>query len=147
MTEQSFQQIYRELVLLLSEHNLGWVVDQAASIDSQVAINDSSVSFPTEISTTQALLTKPTIQTAQAKLVHLIDAAERIVIDTTDMEGALVNFLGETGDRLNAPLTLGFAGDDSDIEPLTGSPDRYQAIAELRQFLKTLRQEVVSGVD
>jgi hypothetical protein len=63
-------------------------------------------------------------------------------IDTTDMEGELVNFLDETGDRLNTPLTLGFAGDDSDIEPLTGMPDRYQAIAELRQFLKTLRQEL-----
>jgi hypothetical protein len=146
MTEQNFQQIYQELVLLLDDHNLGWVVEQAASID-KASIDASSVSLPTERTATQALLTKPTIQTAQARLVHLIDAAERIVIDTTDMEGELVNFLDETGDRLNTSLTLGFASDNSVIEPLTGSPDRYQTIAELRQFLKTLRQEVMSGVD
>jgi hypothetical protein len=152
MTAQNFQQIYQELVLLLKEHNLDWVVEQAASIDEFSPVDRSLLdptSAPSQVagSTSQALLTKPAIQPVQVQLLHLIDAVERVVIDTTDMEGALVDFLGETGNQLKMPLTLGFPTDDTDVETLSVPPDRYQAIAELRQFLKTLRQEVISGVD
>jgi hypothetical protein len=143
MSEQNFQQIYQELVLLLKDHNLDWVVDQAASIDDHPPENQVAIA-PAR---STALLTKPAIQPAQAQLLHLIEAAERVIIDTTEMEGELVNFLDETGNHLKTHLTLGFASEDSSIETLSLPPDRYQAIAELRQLLKTLRQEIMSGVD
>jgi hypothetical protein len=149
MPAQDFQQIYQELVLLLKEHNLDWVVDQAAGLGdvNQTAIGLTSTPSQATGSTAQALLTKPVVQPAQIQLLHLIDAVERVVIDTTDMEGALVDFLDETGSNLQTPLTLGFATDDTSVETVNVPIDRRQAIAELRQFLKTLRQEVTSGVD
>jgi hypothetical protein len=93
MTAQNFQQIYQELVLLLKEHNLDWVVEQAASIDA-------------------------------------LSPVDQMAIDpTSDMEGALVEFLGETGNHLKRPLTLGFATDGTGVETLNLTADRYQAIA------------------
>ncbi len=152
MTTQNFQQIYQELVLLLKEYNLDWVVEQTAPITEFSPVDLTAIaptSAPGQVagSTSQALLTKPAIQPDQAQLLHLIDAIERVVVDTTEMEGELVDFLDETGDHLKMPLSMGFASDDTAVERLNISADQHQAIAELRQFLKTLRQEVVFGVD
>jgi hypothetical protein len=66
------------------------------------------------------------------------------------MEGELVNFLADQGERLHSPLKLGFVADEETASaPVTiaVSPDRRQAATELRQFLQALRQEVMASVD
>jgi hypothetical protein len=101
-----------------------------------------------ETASTQAVLTKPVAKMAQAQLLRLIEATERIVLDTTDMEGELVSFLAVQGERLNSPINLGFVENDDTMPTMIAvSPDRRQAATELRQFLQVLRQEVIAGVD
>jgi hypothetical protein len=73
-------------------------------------------------------------------------ATERIVVDTTDMEGALVNFLTEQGERLHSPVKLGFVADEETASvPATidMSPDRRQAATELRRFLRAIGMAVL----
>lgn len=117
MTEQDCQQVYQDLADLLQSLQLGWVVEQAKTSlhtigvmghDQPAVIVDGPAS-----SSTQAVLAKSVTHTAQNQLIRLIDAAQRVVVDTTEMEGALVDFLAEVGQHLPTPLTLGFASEDS----------------------------------
>ncbi len=86
----------------------------------------------------------------EVELLRLIEATERIVVDTIDMEGELANFLIAQGERLHSPVKLGFVADANTATVATTidvSPDRRQAATELRQFLQALRQTVMAGVD
>jgi hypothetical protein len=151
MTEQDCQQTYQELVTMLQDLQLGWVIEQVElSVPSDLSGYFDEAQRQAETASTQAVLTKPVTKMAQAQLLRLIEATERIVVDTTDMEGELVNFLTEQGERLHSPTKLGFIADEETASaPATidVSPDRRQAATELRQFLQVLRQEVMAGVD
>jgi hypothetical protein len=151
MTEQDCQQTYQELVTMLQDLQLGWVIEQVElNVPSDLSEYFDEAQRQAETASTQAVLTKPVTKMAQAQLLRLIEATERIVVDTTDMEGELANFLAVQGERPNGPISLGFVEDD-DIATaptmITVSPDRRQAATELRQFLQVLRQEVMTGVD
>jgi hypothetical protein len=151
MTEQDCQQTYQELVAMLQDLQLGWVIEQVElSVPSDLLGYFDEARRQAETTSAQAVLTKPVTKLAQAQLLRLIEATERIVVDTTDMEGALVNFLTEQGERLHSPVKLGFVADEETAStPVTidVSPDRRQAATELRRFLRTLRQAVMAGVD
>jgi hypothetical protein len=151
MTEQDCQQVYQELVSMLQDLQLGWVIEQVEwSLPSDLSGYFDATQRQAETASTQAVLTKPMTKMAQAQLLRLIEATERIVVDTTDMEGALVNFLADQGERLNNPIRMGFVADEDTgtvTEMIDVLPDRRQAATELRQFLQTLRQEVMAGVD
>jgi hypothetical protein len=151
MTEQDCQQTYQELVTMLQDLQLGWVIEQVElNVPSDLSGYFDEAQRQAETTSAQAVLTKPVTRMAQAQLLRLIEATERIVADTTDMEGALVNFLAVQGERLNSPISLGFVTDeDTATVPtmIAVSPDRRQAATELRQFLQVLRQEVMAGVD
>jgi hypothetical protein len=151
MTEQDCQKTYQELVAMLQDLQLGWVIEQVElSVPNDLSSYFDYDQQQAETASTQAVLTKPVTKIAQAQLLQLIEATERIVVDTTDIEGELVNFLAAQGERLNSPISLGFVEDgDTVTVPVTIdiSPDRHQAATELRQFLQELRQEVMAGVD
>jgi hypothetical protein len=151
MTEQDCQQTYQELVTMLQDLQLGWVIEQVElSVPSDLSGYFDEAQRQAETASTQAVLTKPVTRMAQAQLLRLIEATERIVADTTDMEGELVNFLAVQGERLNGPISLGFVADEDTVTVPTMidvSPDRRQAATELREFLQVLRQEVMAGVD
>jgi hypothetical protein len=152
MTEQDCQQVYQELAAMLQDLQLGWVVEQVESrvplpedMDSE---HSGYSSVQAEMTSSQAVLTKPVTHTAQEKLLLLIAAAERIVIDTTEIKGELINFLSKQEERLNTAVTMGFASDDNNFttQPVVEEPtDRRQVVAELRQLLQALRQEATSG--
>jgi hypothetical protein len=151
MTEQDCQQTYQELVAMLQDLQLGWVIEQVElNVPSDLSGYFDEAQRQAETASTQAVLTKPVTRMAQAQLLRLIEATERIVADTTDMEGELVNFLAVQGERLNGPISLGFVADEDTVTVPTMidvSPDRRQAATELREFLQVLRQEVMAGVD
>jgi hypothetical protein len=154
MTEQECQQVYQELATLLQDLNLGGVVEQvearvqAGKLEDRESLADRALQ--TEIGSAQAVLTKPATYTAQERLLLLIDTVERIVVDTTEIKGALVEFLTEESTRLQAPVTLSFEADRSPLlteSDAQGLEERRQAIGELRQLLQTLRQEAFPVVD
>jgi hypothetical protein len=149
MTEQDCQQTYQELVTMLQDLQLSWVTEQVElSVPSDLSGYFDEAQRQAETASTQAVLTKPVAKMAQAQLLRLIEATERIVLDTTDMEGELVSFLAVQGERLNSPINLGFVENDDTMPTMIAmSPDRRQAATELRQFLQVLRQEVIAGVD
>jgi hypothetical protein len=151
MTEQDCQQTYQELVTMLQDLQLGWVIEQVElSVPSDLSGYFDEARRQAETTSAQAVLTKSVTRLAQAQLLRLIEATERIVVDTTDMEGELVNFLTEQGERLHSPVKLGFVADEETASvpaTIAVSPDRRQAATELRQFLQVLRQEVIAGVD
>jgi hypothetical protein len=150
MTEHDCQQTYQELVTMLQDLQLGWVIKQVElRVPSDFSEYFDETQRQAETTSTQAVLTKPVTRMAQAQLLRLIETTERIVVDTTDMEGALVNFLAVQGERLHSPVKLGFVADEETASaPATidVSPDRHQAATELRQFLQALRQAVMAGV-
>jgi hypothetical protein len=45
MTARNFEQIDQELVLLLKEQNLAWIIDQAALIDDLYPVNKTAAVF------------------------------------------------------------------------------------------------------
>jgi hypothetical protein len=149
MTEQDCQQTYQELVAMLQDLQLGWVIEQVElNVPSDLSGYFDEAQRQAETASTQAVLTKPVTKMAQAQLLRLIEATERIVVDTTDMEGELVSFLAVQGERLNGPTSLGFVANDDTVPTMVAvSPDRRQAAIELREFLQVLRQEVIAGVD
>jgi hypothetical protein len=151
MTEQDCQQTYQELVTMLQDLQLGWVIEQVElNVPSDLSGYFDDDQRRAETASTQAVLTKPVTKMVQAQLLRLIEATERIVVDTTDMEGELVNFLDVQGERLHNPVKLGFVAEEETASAPTTiavSPDRRQAATELRQFLQSLRQEVMAGVD
>ncbi len=151
MTEQDCQQTYQELVTMLQDLQLGWVIEQVElNVPSDLSEYFDEAQRQAETTSAQAVLTKPVTRMAQAQLLRLIEATERIVVDTTDMEGELVNFLAVQGERLHSPVKLGFVAEEETASAPTTiavSPDRRQAATELRQFLQVLRQEVMAGVD
>jgi hypothetical protein len=152
MTEQDCQQVYQELAAMLQDLQLGWVVEQVESRSPLLEDSDPEhlgySSVQVETTSSQAVLTKPTTHTAQEQLLLLIDAAERIIVDTAEIKGELINFLSEQEERLNTAVTMGFASDDNNfvMQPVEEEPtDRRQVVAELRQLLQALRQEATSG--
>jgi hypothetical protein len=149
VTEQDCLETYQELATMLQDLQLGWLVEQVeASMVQDLSGQAEESSLRSTTTTTQALLTKPLTNTAQARLLNLIEATERIVVGTTEIEGALVDFLAEQGERFHHPMSLSFADDEGAASPpIEVSPDRRQAATELRQFLQVLRQEVLAGVD
>jgi hypothetical protein len=127
MTELKCQQTYQELGAILQDFQLGWVFEKV------------------EAKIHRGKTTQPEIYTEQERLLLLIEAVARLVVGAIDIEGALVDFLVEETERLQSPITLSF---ESGIPALTpedeGLEARRPAIAELRQILKTLRQEAAS---
>jgi hypothetical protein len=149
MTEPECLQVYQELVTMLQDFQLGWVVERVeAQVEDEKLIDVESLNTPVQ-GTSQAVLTKPEIYTAQEQLLLLINAVERLVIGSMETEGALVDFLAEETTRLQSPVTLEFESDD--VPALTpddeGLEERRPAIAELKHLLQVLRQEAFSGVD
>jgi hypothetical protein len=152
MTEQDCQQAYQELASMLQDLQLGWVVEQVESrvplledIDPEHSGYSSGQAATTS---SQAVLAKPVTHTAQEQLLLLIDAAERIVVDTTEIKGELINFLSEQEERLNSDVTMSFASDDGNslMQPVVEEPtERCQVVAELRQLLQALRHEATAG--
>jgi hypothetical protein len=63
MTELECQQVYQELIILLQDLQLGWVVERIGA----------------------------KVQGGREQLLLLIDAVERLVVDTIGIEGAEVN--------------------------------------------------------
>jgi hypothetical protein len=149
MTGTDCQQVYQELVLMLNELSLGWVVDQARSQFSEIPIDRTVAIENFEGTSSQAVLTKPGTLTihetsAQRQLLELIDTIERLVLDTRDMEHELVDFLATVKSPTSATATVSFASEGGLIETVEDSSDRRQAIVELRPLLNRLYQ-VVSG--
>jgi len=148
MTEQEYQQVYQELAALLQDLRLGWVVEQVEANIQAGEMPEESLAAQSEASTVQAVLVKPEISMAQIQLLQLIDAVERVVIGSLEIEGALVDFLAEESKRLRSPMTLSF---ESEPVPLLTSSDarleeRQSPIAQLKEILQALRQEASSGV-
>jgi hypothetical protein len=89
MTEQDCQQVYQELAAMLQDLQLGWVVEQVESrvplLEDKDLEHSGYSSVQTETTSSQAVLTKPATHTAQEQLLLLIAAAERIVVDTTEI--------------------------------------------------------------
>jgi hypothetical protein len=149
MTEPECQQTYQELVAMLQDLQLGWVVEKVEEqIPRGKMADPESMDVPAQ-TTSQAVLTKPETYTEQEQLLLLIDAVERLVVGSIEIEGALVDFLVEETERLQSPITLSFESDS--VPALTpedeGLEARRPAIAELRQILQALRQEAISGVE
>jgi hypothetical protein len=152
MTKQDCQRVYQELAQMLRETQLGWIVEQVETLVNTGKTFDVDLLSPQVVSgsiSPHAVLSKPETYTAQEQLLLLIDTAERLVVDTANVEGALVDFLSEEEQRLNAPVTLEFASEDASVIDqlmVNQLTDRRVAAAELRQLLQALRQEVVTGV-
>jgi hypothetical protein len=148
MTDLECQQTYQELVTLLQDLQLGWVVDKVEAQIQRGKMAEEPLDVPAQAAS-QAVLTKPETYTEQEQLLLLIDAVERLVVGSIAIEGALVDFLVEETERLQSPITLSFESDS--VPALTpedeGLEARRPAIAELRQILQALRQEAISGVD
>ncbi len=152
MTGADCQQVYQELILMLNDLKLDWVVEQVRSQLSEVTIDRAVAIENFDGTSSQAVLTKPGTLTsyeisAQRQLLDLIDTIERLVLDTREMEHELVDFLATVQSPTLATATLGFASEGQLVETVEELSDRRHAIAELRPLLNTLRQEVESGVD
>jgi hypothetical protein len=149
VTEQDCLDTYQEFITMLQDLQLSWLVEQVEiSMVQDLSGYSEEPLLPATAPSTQAVLIKPVTGTAQARLLKLIEATERIVVETTEIEGLLVDFLAEQGERLHSPMSLRFAEDDGSVSPpIEVSSDRRQAATELRQFLQVLRQEVLAGVD
>jgi hypothetical protein len=149
MTEPECQQTYQELVAMLQDLQLGWVVEKTEAQVQQGKMADTEALDVPAQTASQAVLTKPETYTEQEQLLLLIDAVERLVVGSIEIEGALVDFLVEETERLQSPITLSFESDS--VPALTpedeGLEARRPAIAELRQILQALRQEAISGVE
>jgi hypothetical protein len=148
MTEPECQQTYQELVTMLQDFQLGWVVKKAELQIQQGKMANVQLLDASFKAGSQAGLTDSETHTGQEQLLLLIDAVERFVVGAIEIEGALVDFLSEETERLQSPVTLSFEADapalTSEDEGLEG---RRSAIAELRQILQALRQEATSDVD
>jgi hypothetical protein len=149
MTEPECQQTHQELVTMLQDFQLGWVVKKAESQMQQGKMADVQLLDASFKAGSQAGLTDSETHTGQEQLLLLIDAVERFVVGAIEIEGALVDFLSEETERLQSPVALSFEADSvpaltSEDEGLEG---RRSAIAELRQILQALRQEATSDVD
>jgi hypothetical protein len=155
MTEEDYQQTYQELATMLKDMQLGWVVKQVEILVRSEGATASLDNRPgiTRADSPQALLTKSAPYTAQEQLLLLIDATERLVVDSTEIEGDLVQFLESEEQRLQQPVTIEFASDDFKADKSKtpfrreGITERCQAAAALRQLLQKLRQEATVGVD
>jgi hypothetical protein len=111
MTEPECQQTYQELVAMLQDLQLGWVVEKVEEQTQWGKMADTkSVDVPAQTAS-QAVLTKPETYTEQEQLLLLIDAVERLVVGSIEIEGALVDFLVEETERLQSPITLSFESD------------------------------------
>jgi hypothetical protein len=149
MTEPECQQTYQELVAMLQDLQLGWVVEK---VEEQIQRGKMADTEPMDVpaqTTSQAVLTKPETYTEQEQLLLLINAVERLVVGSIEIEGALVDFLVEETERLQSPITLSFESDS--VPALTpegeGLEARRPAVAELKRILQVLRQEALSGAE
>jgi hypothetical protein len=146
MTEQEYQQVYQDLAVMLQDLQLGWIVEQVEAKTHSGEMLEENLAAQSEATATQAVLVRSEISAAQAQLLRLIDAVEKMVISSLEIEGALVDFLAEQSTR--TCLTLSF---ESENIPLLTSSDagleqRQDEIAQLRELLQALRQEAFSGV-
>jgi hypothetical protein len=140
MTEPECLQVCQELVTMLQDFQLGWVVKKAESQIQQGKMANVQLLDASFKAGSQVGLTDSETQTGQEQLLLLIDAVERFVVGAIEIEGALVDFLAEETERLQSLVTLSFEADapalTSEDEGLEG---RRSAIAELRQITQTLR--------
>ncbi|MBD1858037.1 MULTISPECIES: hypothetical protein [Leptolyngbya] len=114
MAEQECQQVYQELVAMLQEFRLGGIVEQVkAKIHAGELSEDLAVQ--PGVNTAQAALVKPENSTAQAQLLRLIGAVERILVGSIELEGALVDSLVEESKRSQSSMTLSFESESSPL--------------------------------
>ncbi|MGG6270892.1 hypothetical protein ACQ4M3_41460 [Leptolyngbya sp. AN03gr2] len=151
MTGSECQQVYQELVTLLQDLQFGWVVEQVeAQLQATTLVEMETWEQPAQVesNTPQAVLVKPITGGVQERLLLLVDAVERMIVDSIEIEGALVDFLAEETHRLHAPVSIEFESDPLALLASTdqGLEERRPAIAELRQLLQELRQEALAGV-
>ena len=137
MAGSDCQQVHQELILMMNELNLNWVVDQSRSQLSEVTVDRPVAVEKFEGTSSQALLTKPGTLTipeisVQRQLLTLIDTIERLVLDTQDMENEWIDFLATVESPTPAAATLSFASEGGLVETIEESIDRRQAIVELR---------------
>ena len=144
MDERECAIVYKQLVEILNEFRLGWIAEQV-----EVAIRTGK--SIEEESSKKELTTRTEAYTAQEQLLLLIDAAEHAVVDTTEIEGELNDFLKQERERLNTRLEMVFLSEQENVATLKISSDslaeRRKASAELRQLLNELRKEAVNRVD
>lgn len=143
MTEQEYQQVYQELAAMLRDLQLGWIVEQVEAKFQAGGMSEENLAVQPETNTAQAVLVKLEILTAQAQFICLIDAVERIVVGSIELEGALVDFLAEKSKQSQSPITLSFEAEGAPLltSSDSGLAERQSAITQLKELLQALRQE------
>lgn len=136
MNEQECTVAYQELVEIINEHNLGWLVQRV----HEAIERGKEVFVQNNYQKTPVLETKP--YTEREKLFLLIDAIERTLVETAAIEVEISNFLIQ--EKLEPKITTSNGKRDivHDYRPEVVYPRKENADI-LKQLLEELRQDVL----
>lgn len=145
MDNNEYKNLYDQLKKILSEYNLTWVVEQVNETIHEGKIVNVEESLPRK-SKTKTHRIKQENFSEKEKLFLLIDAFERIILDSSEIENELNEFLTEENrESILDPKLLFSEEDDEDYQVIfyTDSVKLRQQIAmELKNLLDMLRKEV-----
>ncbi|MBG1270860.1 hypothetical protein [Nostoc sp. WHI] len=145
MNNNEYKNLYDQLKKILKEYNLTWVVEQVNETIREGKIVNVEESFPRKSKTKTHRIKKENFSEKE-KLFLLIDAFERIILDSSEIENELNEFLTEENrESILDPKLLFSEEDDEDYQVIfyTDSVKVRQQIAmELKNLLDMLRKEV-----
>ncbi len=145
MNNNEYKNLYYQLKKILNEYNLTWVVEQVNETIREGKIVNVEESLPRK-SKTKTHRIKQENFSEKEKLFLLIDAFERIILDSSEIENELNEFLTEENrESILDPKILFSEEDDEDYQVIfyTDSVKVRQQIAmELKNLLDMLRKEV-----
>lgn len=145
MTDEECREVYRQLVAMLNESQMNWVVEEVNEVVRAGEIIDKQVenSYRRRSSSREFITTKE--YTSQEALLLLIDAIDSVVVQTAFIEKEVTNFFRREGEEFNISPEVRFVSEE-DSEPrvftYSSAIDRAQQALILERLIDQLRAEL-----
>ncbi|MEH2210209.1 hypothetical protein [Nostoc sp.] len=145
MSDEECREVYRQLVAMLNESQMNWVVEEVNEVVRAGEIIDK----PVENSYRRRSLSREFITTreytSQEALLLLIDAIHSVVVQTAFIEKEVTNFFRGEGEEFNISPDVRFVSEE-DSEPrvftYSSAIDRAQQALILERLIEQLRAEL-----
>lgn len=101
MTDQECREVYQQLVAMLNESQMNWVVEEVNEVVRAGEIIDKPVeNYSRRRSSSREFITTREY-TSQQALLLLIDAIDSVVVQTAFIEKEVTNFFRREGEEFN----------------------------------------------
>jgi hypothetical protein len=143
MTNENCREVFRQLVSMLNDREMNWVVDEANEVLRAGKLIDEPIGNSSGKSSREFRTTRE--YTSQEALLILIDSIESVVVHTAFIEEEVTNFFRKEGERFKISPEVRFLSEE-ESEPTIFSYDssiyRAEQATQLERLLEQLRSEV-----